>query len=76
MNFRAILENCISLHKGCTIISIGNDVLIAPNAYVNSDVSSHSIVIGNPGVIIHKDHATRYANEDNYYELFNESLNS
>ena len=59
-------------------INIGNDVLIAPNAYVNFDIPSHSIVVGNPGVIIHKDHATRYylryANEDNYYELFNEKL--
>ncbi len=107
VNPRAILGNCVSLHKGCTIgqenrgqrkgyptvgncvwigmnaivvgkINIGNDVLIAPNAYVNFDVPSHSIVIGNPGVIIHKDHATRYylryANEDNYENLFSESL--
>lgn len=32
-------------------ITIGDDVLIAPNAYVNFDVPSHSIVIGNPAVI-------------------------
>ena len=32
-------------------ITIGDDVLIAPNAYVNFDVPSHSIVVGNPGVI-------------------------
>lgn len=32
-------------------INIGDDVLIAPNAYVNFDVPSHSIVIGNPAVI-------------------------
>lgn len=39
-------------------IKIGNDVLIAPNAYVNFDVPDHSIVIGNPGIIIYKDNAT------------------
>lgn len=39
-------------------ITIGNDVLIAPGAYVNVDVPSHSIVIGNPAKIIHKDNAT------------------
>lgn len=39
-------------------ISIGNDVLIAPNSYVNFDVPSHSIVIGNPARIIQKENAT------------------
>lgn len=39
-------------------ISIGNDVLIAPNSYVNFDVPDHSIVIGNPGVIHRKENAT------------------
>jgi serine O-acetyltransferase len=29
-------------------IVIGDDVLIAPNSYVNCNVPSHSIVIGNP----------------------------
>jgi serine O-acetyltransferase len=29
-------------------IKIGNNVLIAPNAYVNRDVEDNSIVIGNP----------------------------
>lgn len=33
-------------------ITIGENVLIAPNAYVNFDVPSNSIVIGNPGKII------------------------
>ena len=40
-------------------ITIGDDVLIAPNAYVNFDVPSHSVVIGNPGVIHPKENATR-----------------
>lgn len=39
-------------------IMIGNDVLIAPNAYVNFNVPSHSIVVGNPGTIILRDNAT------------------
>ena len=39
-------------------ISIGDDVLVAPNSYVNFNVPSHSIVIGNPGKIIPSDHAT------------------
>lgn len=39
-------------------ITIGDDVLIAPNSYVNFDVPPHSIVIGNPAVIHHRDAAT------------------
>ena len=33
-------------------ITIGSDVLIAPNAYVNMDVPSDSIVIGSPARIL------------------------
>ena len=33
-------------------VRIGNDVLIAPGAFVNFDVPDNSIVIGNPGNII------------------------
>lgn len=39
-------------------VHIGNDVLIAPNAYVNFDVPDHSIVLENPGNIIKKGNAT------------------
>lgn len=39
-------------------IRIGNDVLIAPNTYLNKDVPDHSIVIGNPAKIISKNNAT------------------
>ena len=38
----------------------GNDVLIAPNAFVNFDVPDHSIVIGNPARIIHNEYATEH----------------
>ena len=43
----------------CGGISIGNDVLIAANAFVDFDVPSNSVVIGNPGVIHHKDNPCR-----------------
>lgn len=39
-------------------ITIGDDVLIAPNTFVNFDVPSHSIVIGNPAKIHYRDNAT------------------
>ena len=39
-------------------ITIGDDVLIAPNSYVNIDIPSHSVVFGNPCVIKHRDWAT------------------
>ncbi len=39
-------------------ITIGNDVLIAPNSFVNCDVPDHSIVFGNPAVIKPCEHAT------------------
>jgi serine O-acetyltransferase len=39
-------------------ITIGDDVLIAPNTLVNTDVPSHSVVIGNPCRIISKENAT------------------
>lgn len=41
-------------------IKIGNNVLIAPNTYVNFDVPDNSIVIGNPGKIIRKNNATDF----------------
>lgn len=40
-------------------ITIGDDVLIAPNAYVNTDVPAHSVVIGNPCKIVPRENATR-----------------
>ena len=35
-----------------------NDVLIAPNSYVNCDIPDHSVVVGNPCIIKHRDNAT------------------
>ena len=46
-------------------ITVGNDVLIAPNAYVNTNIPSHSIVIGN-NIIIPKTNASeKYLDLDN-----------
>lgn len=41
-------------------ITIGNNVMIAPNAFVNFDIPDNSLVIGNPGKIIRKRNPTRY----------------
>lgn len=40
-------------------INIGDDVMIAPNTFINQDIPSHSIVIGNPCKIIGKNDATK-----------------
>lgn len=55
------IGNCVSVGINATIVGsvhIGNDVLIAPNAYVNFDVPDHSVVVGNPGIIHHRENAT------------------
>ena len=39
-------------------ISIGDDVLIAANSFVNCDIPSHSVVFGNPCIIKQKENAT------------------
>jgi serine O-acetyltransferase len=39
-------------------IKIGSNVLIAPNSYVNHDVPSNSLVIGNPAVVKAMDNPT------------------
>lgn len=39
-------------------ISIGNNVLIAPNSFVNFNVPDNSVVLGNPGKIIYDENAT------------------
>ena len=39
-------------------VTISEDVLIAPNSYVNCDVPAHSVVVGNPCRIIPREQAT------------------
>ena len=41
-------------------IEIGNDVMIVGNTFVNMDVPSNSIVIGNPSKIIYKENPTKH----------------
>lgn len=43
----------------CGGITIGSDVLIAANAFVDFDVPSNSVVIGNPGTIHYKENPCR-----------------
>ena len=43
----------------CGNIRVGNDVLIAANAFVNFDVPNDSVVIGNLGQIYHKKNASK-----------------
>lgn len=57
------IGNCVSIGVNATVvggITVGDDVFIAPNAFVNFDVPPHSVVIGNPGEIHHKEDATKY----------------
>lgn len=55
------IGNYVWIGTGAVIvgnISIGNNVLIAPNSYVNNNVPSNSIVLGNPCKIIAKENPT------------------
>ena len=55
------IGNNVCIRANSTVvgkITIGDDVLIAPNTFVNFDVPSHSVVVGSPGVIHHRDFAT------------------
>lgn len=56
-----IIGNSVWIGVNSTVvgnITIGDDVLIAPNSYVNCDVPSHSVVFGNPCIIRHRENAT------------------
>ena len=56
-----IIGNKVYIGINSTIIgniTIGDDVLIAPNTLVNINVPSHSVVIGNPCKVIHRENAT------------------
>lgn len=56
-----IIGNEVWIGINSTIVGhvhIGDDVMIAPNTFINCDVPSHSIVFGNPCVIKRKENAT------------------
>ena len=60
-----IISNNVFIGINATVvgkINIGEDVLIAPNAYVNFDVPPHSVVLGNPGKVYPKQEATHSYN--------------
>lgn len=55
------IGNCVWIGVNATIVGailIEDDVLIAPNSFVNCNVPSHSIVFGNPCIIKSKYNAT------------------
>lgn len=55
------IGNMVWMGTGSVIagkITIGDNVLIAPNSFVNFDVPSNSLVIGNPAKIIKKENPT------------------
>ncbi len=55
------IGSCVWLGINSTVvgnITIGDDVLVAPNTYVNCDIPSHSVVFGNPCIIRQRDNAT------------------
>ncbi len=67
-NFVWIGANAVIVGK----ITIGNNVLIAPGAYVNFDVPDGSIVLGNPGLIRRAPGATlSYINNTIQFDEYN-----
>ena len=68
VNFRGRKKGCPTIKDNvfiganavvCGNITIGCDVLIAPNSFVDFDVPDHSIVSGNPSIIKPRECATR-----------------
>lgn len=56
------IGNNVSVGINSTIVgkvNIGNDVMIAPNSFINFDVPDHSVVLGNPAKIHSKEYATK-----------------
>lgn len=53
------IGNCVWIGVNSTIVEnivIGDDVLIAPNTYINCNIPSHSVVFGKPML---KENATK-----------------
>ncbi len=56
-----IIGNKVWIGTGSVIVGkiiIGNNVLIAPNTFVNIDIPNNSLVIGNPAKVINKEDPT------------------
>lgn len=59
---RPVLGDRVWVGTGAVVvgkINIGNNVLIAPNTFLNVDVPNNSIAIGNPAKIISKENPTK-----------------
>lgn len=57
-----VIGDNVSIGINATVVGgihVGDDVLIAPNSYVNRDVPPHTVVIGNPAKYYPKEHATK-----------------
>lgn len=60
---RPIVGDFVWIGPGSVIvgeIEIGNNVIIAPNSFVNFNVPSNSLVIGNPGKVFPKVNPTKH----------------
>lgn len=68
-----IIGDCVWIGINSTIvgnITIGDDVVIAPNSNVNHDVPSHSVVFGNPCIIKKNGNSTEgYINHKFEYSI-------
>lgn len=56
-----VIGNNVYIGLNATIvggIKVGDNVLIAPNTFINFDVPSDSVVLGNPGTIHYKSNST------------------
>jgi len=64
---RPTIGDYVWIGSGAVIVGkvmIGNNVLIAPNSFVNFDVPDNSLVIGNPGKIFPKENPVKnYIND-------------
>ena len=57
-----IIQDRVCIHANSVVaggITIGHDSLIAACTFVDFDVPPHSVVIGSPGVIHHKEYASK-----------------
>lgn len=61
-----VLGGCVWVGVNASVVgsfTVDDDVHIAPRTYVNCDIPSHSIVLGNPCRVIPRENATeRYIN--------------
>ncbi len=57
-----IIEDNVCIHANSVVaggITVGHDSLIVADTFVDFDVPPHSLVIGNPAIVKHKDYASK-----------------